>query len=215
MWTTTADFHTMLDAGLPPMATGGTEPVCPVSAASSVVTRRAGVVCCVPVPGNLGSSAGKRVVGTHFVTRTEGAASAMRAMCDCCFPSVWMPVRTVSTSPVHFAAAFWLDDNAAKVNVLFVVPLVLQRVVGTHFVTRTEGAASAMRAMCDCCFPSVWMPVRTVSTSPVHFAAAFWLDDNAAKVNVLFVVPLVLQLRTQLTDVWPALLLLSWQYTAV
>ena len=58
---------------------------------------------------------------------------------------------------------------------------------------------------------SVW----TLYADPMHFVVALRLDDNAAKVSVLFMVPLVLQLRTQLTDVWPTLLLLSWQRTAV
>ena len=59
------------------------------------------------------------------------------------------------------------------------------------------------------------MPIWTIVAYPVHFAIAMWLDDNAAKVSILVMVPLALQLRPQLADVWPNLLLLSWQCTAV
>ena len=59
------------------------------------------------------------------------------------------------------------------------------------------------------------MPVWTVTADPMHFAAAFRLDDKAAEVSVFVMVSLALQLRSQLTDVWPALLLPRWQCTAV
>ena len=59
------------------------------------------------------------------------------------------------------------------------------------------------------------MPIWTLSADPMHSAAAFRLDDNAAQVSISDLVPLALQLRSQLTDVWSILLLLSWQCTAV
>ena len=125
-----------------------TEPVCLMVAAGCVVIRGARVLCCVPGHGNLGSCAGKRVVGAHFATRTERAPSAVGATLNYCCPHVWMPVWTVTADPMHFAAAFRLDDNAAEASVFVMVPLALQ-------------------------------------------------------------------LRSQLTDVWPALLLPRWQCTAV
>ena len=59
------------------------------------------------------------------------------------------------------------------------------------------------------------MPIRTIFAHPMDFAVALRLDDNAAKVSILVMVPLALHFKSQLTDVWPTLLLLSWQYTAV
>ena len=148
MRTTTSIIHTIIYSGLPLVAIFVTKPVCSMVGASSVVMRGASVLCCIPVPGDLGSYAGKRVVGAHFVTRTG-----------------WAP--------------------------------------------------SASCAVLDYCFPCMWEPIRTLAASPVHFTIALRLDDNAAKVSVLFVVPLALQLKIQLTDFWPTLLLLSWQCTAL
>ena len=51
--------------------------------------------------------------------------------------------------------------------------------------------------VCSC----MWMPIWTLSADPMHFAAAFQLDGNAAKVSILFTVPLALQLRTGAAEV--------------
>ena len=82
-------------------------------------------------------------------------------------------------------------------------------------MTTAERAPSAQCALLDSSLPHVWIPTRTFSAYPVHLAVALWLDDNVAKVSILVTVPLALQLRTQLTDIWPTLLLLSWQCIAV
>ena len=42
----------------------------------------------------------------------------------------------------------------------------------------------------------MWMPIWTLSAELMHFVTAFQLDGNAAKVSILFMVPLALQLRT-------------------
>ena len=54
------------------------------------------------------------------------------------------------------------------------------------------------------------MLIWTLCANPMHSAIALRLDDNAAQVSISVLVPLALQLRTQLTDVWSILLLLSW-----
>ena len=89
--------------------------------------------------------------------------------------------------------------------------LVSEGGVGRHKTAGAEEAPCATSSRIDYCLPSVQMSIWTSGlTDPVHLEVAVWLDDRAAKVGVLLIVPLALQLWTQAADVWTTLLLVSW-----
>ena len=108
------------------MITFVTQPVCLVGAFGGVIMRRALVLCCVPVQGSQRAFAGKRVVGANSLTTTERAPSAIATTAYSYFPCLQVPIGTLSAGPTHFAAVFRRHDNAAKVSILSMVPLVLQ-----------------------------------------------------------------------------------------
>ena len=81
-----------------------------------------------------------------------------------------------------------------------------QRVVLAHFVPTAEWAALAPIPILHCGKPDMRVAIWTLTTSPLSLLVAEWFDDDVAQVSIGSMVPLLLKLRTQLADVWFALL---------
>ena len=77
------------------------------------------------------------VVLANLLVCTEGTPTALpptpaRPAVWCCQPSVWMAIWTLTTGPPDLGAGLGLDDNTAKVSIVDMVKLALQkRVKGT------------------------------------------------------------------------------------
>lgn len=55
----------------------------------------------------------------------------------------------------------------------------------------------------------MWVSIWTLSADPVHLAIAARGDGDGSKMGISAVVPLALQLKAELTDVWTSLLLIG------
>lgn len=80
-----------------------------------------------------------------------------------------------------------------------------KRVVLTDPAASTERAFGVIRPAVHSGFPLMRMSVWTLSTAPPYFASVASCYLYAAKVSILSMVPLTLQLWGKLTDVWTVL----------
>lgn len=78
-----------------------------------------------------------------------------------------------------------------------------QRVVAAHCIAAAIGTA---RACCPAEYsglPYVWVTIWASVTHPLCCLVAIRLDDKAAKMSIGSLVPLLLQVRLQMADIWP------------
>ena len=93
---------------------------------------RAALVCLTPLRNQVGCLCVQGVVLADLLVCTEGTPSApppfaARPVVCCCQPFVWIPIWTLTAGPPDLGAGLGLDDNTAKVSIVNMVKLALQK----------------------------------------------------------------------------------------
>jgi len=175
----------------------------------------------VPFTQNLMSCCFKRwplcFPSNNFVTATRTSAVILHTSCNLTLPLVatdWaLPLSPEVTARKHLLR---------RLSILVVVPVLRlarcfgsKRAVLTYSFPLTVWAFGASCAVMHTGLPDMQVSCWTVGAEPHDFQVAVRLDLDAAKQNIVVGVPLLLQMRAELTDVWQAwlkmlALLLLW-----
>ena len=76
----------------------------------------------------------------------------------------------------------------------------------THSPPSTVWAATANGSVSNSCLPYMCMPIRAILAGPLHLGIRHWIDDFVANANICNCIPLLLQMRRKLADIWAPVL---------
>ena len=88
----------------------------------------------IPVSCNAGSLGGKGIVLAEFSARALWTSCAITSVMNSCLPLMQMPIRTLSALPPDCSVAEFFEDNITQIQVGWVIPFLLQRLVQSRDV---------------------------------------------------------------------------------
>ena len=130
IWTSRAKTSATIDCCLPFTATLTPPPS--LLTATNCKVMRAALVLHTPLRNQMGCLCGQGVVLADLLVCTEGTPTALppfpaRPAIWCCQPVVWMAIWTLGTGPPDLDVGMRFDDSVAKVSIVRMVPLALQK----------------------------------------------------------------------------------------